>query len=924
MSGKEKSQSTSCDNSHQSQRSKRGKWNSNVQFILTCVGYSVGLGNVWRFPLKAYENGGGAFLIPYLFCSMVIGFPVLFLEMSLGQFTSSGPGTIFRKLCPLMQGIGWGQAAMSFVVSIYYNVIVAWTLLYMGYIVIGKWKTFATCDNDHNTECEWPSSYNDPDTKFLLYRVRANLLVVDGRMLFRNCYSNLQKESIWPDDPVDYQFYYNRQNYSYADTKNVTLSLAVLRKALNHTEPTATAAEEFFNYNILRQSPGMEYVGDFNYKLLIALAIAWLITALCLIKGVKWIGRIALVTATVPYIIICILFFRSVTLEGARKGIDFYLLKPNMDYIFKFETWKQAATHVCFSLGIGFGGLLSLSSFNSRDHNCYRDAAIVTFADGFMSIFGGTAVFSVLGFMATETNREIKDVVAGGIGLAFIAYPEAMSRMLGTPYWAFLFFAMLFTLGISSQFGYAEVACTAICDQFPKVRKHRAVIVSCVCFMAFTIGIIMCWGSGIYYFYLFNEHSSSFSLMLLIAAELILVNHVYGYRNYKKDLQSMFGIREKGTTTWSMIKWVIGQAFGRKGFYAAYMMIAICPSVYLAMGIYSFYGLTIDYDEYNGRKFPAWSKPISFFIAGIGVIVLIILAIVNTVVYRRNGKSWKKLVCVQKDWPKRKPAEKKQSETPLLAPENEGTSDGSTAADTIMEVEQVATEGEVLLPQKKFYRQRAHANPMSDHDIVYPRTPKEMDWSPYYGEVPPSSKVEFVDVGCGYGGLLMKLSPMFPDKLMVGMEIRVKVADFVSDKIRALRAKVPGQYQNVCCLRTNAMKYLPNYFEKGQLSKMFFLYPDPHFKKAKHKWRIITPALIAEYAYLLRPGGIIYTITDVEDLHIWMKKHLSEHPLFQELTPAEMESDPVVPLLFESTEEGQKVTRNEGSKFPAVFRRLDL
>ena len=48
------------------------------------------------------------------------------------------------------------------------------------------------------------------------------------------------------------------------------------------------------------------------------------------------------------------------------------------------------------------------------------------------------------------------------------------------------------------------------------------------------------------------------------------------------------------------------------------------------------------------------------------------------------------------------------------------------------------------------------------------------------------------------------------------------------------------------------MKYLPNFFRKGQLSKMFFLFPDPHFKKAKHKWRIINETLIAEYAYVLR------------------------------------------------------------------------
>lgn len=71
-----------------------------------------------------------------------------------------------------------------------------------------------------------------------------------------------------------------------------------------------------------------------------------------------------------------------------------------------------------------------------------------------------------------------------------------------------------------------------------------------------------------------------------------------------------------------------------------------------------------------------------------------------------------------------------------------------------------------------------------------------------------------------------------------------------------------------------------------QLKKIFFLYPDPHFKKAKHKWRIINQNLLAEYAYVLCEGGIIYTVTDVKDLHDWMVQHFTEHPLF-EMVPQE-------------------------------------
>lgn len=245
------------------------------------------------------------------------------------------------------------------------------------------------------------------------------------------------------------------------------------------------------------------------------------------------------------------------------------------------------------------------------------------------------------------------------------------------------------------------------------------------------------------------------------------------------------------------------------------------------------------------------------------------------------------------------------------------------------------------LPQKKYYRQRAHSNPMSDHSFDYPVCPAEMDWHEYYPEFfkPLLSddkhddvkdqiikeidiKIEFADIGCGYGGLLVDLSPQFPDKLMLGMEIRVKVSDYVKDRILALRKQNPGRYENIACIRSNAMKYLPNFFEKGQLTKMFFLFPDPHFKKTKHKWRIISPTLLAEYAYVLHEGGIVYTITDVKELHDWMVEHFENFPLFERIPEDQLKGDIVVEKLFTSTEEGQKVTRNNGEKFLAVFKRI--
>ena len=229
------------------------------------------------------------------------------------------------------------------------------------------------------------------------------------------------------------------------------------------------------------------------------------------------------------------------------------------------------------------------------------------------------------------------------------------------------------------------------------------------------------------------------------------------------------------------------------------------------------------------------------------------------------------------------------------------------------------------LPKKKFYRQRAHSNPIADHCFDYPVSPDVMDWTPYYcDKLEPNRAPHFLDIGCGYGGLLVELSPMFPDKRLLGLEIRVKVSDYVKDRIKALRSQniESNGYSNIACIRTNAMKYLPNFFRKQSIEKVFFLFPDPHFKKQKHKWRIISPQLLSEYAYILTVEARVYIATDVEELYQWMCGHLSSHQLFERLTEKEQEADPIVPKLFDSTEEGKKVTRNGGSKWIAVFRRI--
>jgi len=227
------------------------------------------------------------------------------------------------------------------------------------------------------------------------------------------------------------------------------------------------------------------------------------------------------------------------------------------------------------------------------------------------------------------------------------------------------------------------------------------------------------------------------------------------------------------------------------------------------------------------------------------------------------------------------------------------------------------------LPQKKYYRQRAHANPIADHCFDYPVNPSSMDWTELYpSTVLQEKRVENLDIGCGYGGLLIALAKTYPDMLSLGIEIRVKVSDFVRDRIKAMRDEYPNTYDNIACIRSNAMKYLPNYFHKGQLKRLFFLFPDPHFKKHKHKWRVISEPLLAEYAYVLMVGGIAYFATDVEELYEWMDDHFKAHPLFEAVEEHNLIDDPIQAQLFDCTEEGKKVTRAGGKKYLAAYKRV--
>jgi tRNA (guanine-N7-)-methyltransferase len=267
------------------------------------------------------------------------------------------------------------------------------------------------------------------------------------------------------------------------------------------------------------------------------------------------------------------------------------------------------------------------------------------------------------------------------------------------------------------------------------------------------------------------------------------------------------------------------------------------------------------------------------------------------------------------------------------------------------------------LPQKNKYRMHAHCNPLSIISIPYPFSPHCNDWSQHYPFIINNSKqqnkelhintdnfpciyhnetftptststipkhftttpyVNIVDIGCGYGGLLFNMSPhLSSNDLALGMEIRDKVTTFCGERIRTLRINSNHkEYNNISVVRTNTMKLLLNYFYKGQLDKLFFCFADPHFKKYNHRKRIINKYLLNDYSYVLKLGGKLYSITDVEELHNWHIEVLKQNPCFKEVSTDEVEKDECLQYM-KNTDEARKVMKKNGKMYYAVYERVE-
>jgi len=322
--------------------------------------------------------------------------------------------------------------------------------------------------------------------------------------------------------------------------KNVT------NETVNCTGEIASAEQEYWERQVLQISDGLEHPGGIRWPLAGCLALAWVVCYFCIWKGVKSTGKVVYFTATFPFLMLIVFVIRGVTLPGAYEGIEFYLT-PNMTKLYEAEVWIDAGTQIFFSFAICLGALVSLGSYNKFNNNCFRDCIILSAVNSGTSFMSGFAVFSVLGFMSKEQGRPISEVARGGPGLAFVAYPKAITMMPGSTFWAIMFFFMIILLGLDSQFVETEGFITSIVDLYPKkLRKgyNREIFIAATCGVSYLIALTMVTNGGIYVFQLFDTYGASGVCLLWVAfAECVAVAWIYGGERMWQNIERMLGFR---------------------------------------------------------------------------------------------------------------------------------------------------------------------------------------------------------------------------------------------------------------------------------------------------------------------------------------------------------------------------------------------
>jgi NSS family neurotransmitter:Na+ symporter len=344
----------------------RTNWSSRLGFILVTASATIGFGNIWRFPYLVGENGGGAFVLVFLLCVLLIGLPLVMAEMVIGRHSSKNIIDTFRiKNSPkIFYYMGYIGIIAAFLMLSYYVVLAGWVSGYIGLISFGS----------------------------------LDLSVSHGA----DYYAGFFKDFI----------------------------------AKPYLPLIFTAIYLFLNYIIL----------VFDLKIGVERTSRYLVPLL--------------------FIIMFIMIVKSISLPNSFEGVKFYL---SVDFSkISFNTFLIALGQTFFSLSIGYGTLITFSSYSDKKTSITNVAIWVVILDTLVAIMAGFIIFPAIFAFGMEP--------AAGSGLIFNVLPAVFAKMMWGDFFAIIFFIILLIAALTTSISVFEVIITTLVEKLNITRPKAALI----------------------------------------------------------------------------------------------------------------------------------------------------------------------------------------------------------------------------------------------------------------------------------------------------------------------------------------------------------------------------------------------------------------------------------------------------------------
>ncbi|XP_069032615.1 sodium-dependent neutral amino acid transporter B(0)AT1-like [Embiotoca jacksoni] len=492
----------------------RPKWDNKAQYILTCVGFCIGIGNVWRFPYLCQTHGGGAFLIPYVILLVIEGMPLLLLEFAIGQRLRKGSVGVWRSINPYLTGVGIASMLVSLLIGLYYNTLIAWIMWYL-FNSFQDPLPWTQCPLNENrtgfvSECERSSTVD-----YYFYRVTLNSstsIADSGGIHWPIVVCLLAAWTVICICCIRGIGTTGKAVYVTAILPYIVLAIFLIRGL---TLKGAMSGIKFLFTPDMDELMKPTTWLDAGAQVFYAFSLAW--------------GGLISFSSYNPIHNNCV---QDAVILSAITGLTSIYAATVTYTIIGFRATEKFDT--CISENImRLSNAFDLPEDSITINN--YDAAFTHLNSSYSDIIPG------LDIRTCDMQRLLSEGVEG-TGLAFIVFTEAIIKMPGSPIWSVLFFIMLLCLGLSTLFGNIEGVVMPLKDLnvLPRKWPHE-VVTGVTCFVSFIITLLFAQNSGIYWVTLFDNFAGSVPLLTIGLAEMIAVVYIYGIDRFNEDIKFMVG-----------------------------------------------------------------------------------------------------------------------------------------------------------------------------------------------------------------------------------------------------------------------------------------------------------------------------------------------------------------------------------------------